>query len=79
MIAEPIIASDRDRRVWNWIVSTVGEQAALAVELIGNRKPYPSNIAKALGLQVPVVLAQPSAEAALQRVANLKRILGRRA
>ncbi len=78
MITEPIIGSDRDRRVWRWIVAQVGEEAALAVELAGNRKPYPSNIAKALGLQVPVVLTQPGIDVARERIQNLKRILGRK-
>lgn len=59
---EPIFANDRDRRAWAWIVEQVGAEAAASAlaALPGARKPYPSNVAKALGLSVPAsVIEEP--------------------
>ncbi len=52
---QPLLESDRDKRTWSWICVQVGEAAALGAldGLPGNRRPYPSNAAKILGLVVP--------------------------
>jgi len=72
---QPLITNDRDRRTWAWIVQQVGEDRALAVELAGDRKPYPSNIAKALGLELPESLKCTPRTAGLQRLAEMKKLI----
>lgn len=72
---EPLISNDRDRRAWEWIVSQVGADRALAVELAGDRKPYPSNVAKALGLTIPESVSLPPSDVARERLAGLKAML----
>lgn len=73
----PILTNDRDRRAWAWIVAQVGEETALRAcgELDGNRRPFPSNVAKKLGLTVPTATARPSADAVQQHLDGLKSIL----
>ena len=59
-MTEPLLTNDRGQREWAWIVGQVGEAAALAaLERLGNRKPYPLNVARALGLSLPADLAEP--------------------
>lgn len=72
-----ILNNDRDRRSWAWIVAQVGEETALRAcgELGGARKPYPSNIAKKLGLVLPGTIEQPPPEAIQQHLDGLKAIL----
>ncbi len=52
---DPLLNNDRDRREWFWICKCVGEPAAMAAisKIQGNRKPYVSNIAKVLGVEIP--------------------------
>ena len=81
-----ILESDRDRRTYAWLVAQVGAEAveAAAANLAGGRRPYVSNIAKALGLVVPAAVAAEPApkptdrETARQRVAALRRALAPR-
>lgn len=69
-----LILSDRDRRVLAWLLSHVGpEQVAVAAaSLAGARKPFVSNVAKALGLKPPADLAQAERGAAQARLAELR-------
>lgn len=61
-MTEPLITNARARREWQWIVSQVGiERATAALERLGNRKPYPLNIARLLGLKLPDALANEPA------------------
>lgn len=80
MNPEPLLLNDRDKRAWEWICSKVGEGNAIAAigQLSGSRKPYPSNIAKILGLEVPKDVAFPvlSKEDGLDRVRKLRKQLG---
>lgn len=74
----PRLVSDRDHRVWAWICQQVGEDTALAAcgRLAGDRRPYPSNLAKQLGLRVPKQLALASKESArahLEQIALMLR------
>lgn len=72
---DPIISNDRDRRAWAWIIDQVGEERALAVVLAGGRKPYPSNIAKALGLELPRAVELTPRDVAKDHIASLRAIL----
>lgn len=59
-MTEPLLTNERAKREWAWIVKHVGEAAALAaLERLGNHRPYPLNVARALGLRMPLELAEP--------------------
>lgn len=59
---QALLTNDRARREWAWIVSQVGlERATAALERLGNRKPFPLNIARVLGLKLPDALANEPA------------------
>ena len=61
-----IIESKRDERTLDWIVQQVGWPRVddWLASLPGNRKPYVSNLAKALGLVIPdSVIATPAEQA----------------
>jgi hypothetical protein len=72
---EPIIANNRDRRAWAWLVGQVGEERALAVELPGGRKPYVSNIVRALGLAIPDAVTYAPTDVGRARLRELKAML----
>ncbi len=76
----PCLVSDRDRRVWGWICQQVGEDKALAAcrQLAGDRRPYPSNLAKQLGLRIPKHLALASKETARAHLEQIASMLRRR-
>ena len=52
---EPELTNDRARREWQWLYREVGETVARATiaALPGNRRPYPLNVARALGVALP--------------------------
>lgn len=52
---EPLLNNDRARREWHWLCQRVGESAARHAisKLPGQRKPFPLNIARVLGLRLP--------------------------
>lgn len=68
------IESPRDERTLAWLVEQAGAEAVRAAvgQLAGQRRPYVSNIAKALGLKPPerLAVAVPTAaqRAALEAV-----------
>jgi len=59
-----IVANDRDRRTFAWLRSQVGDEAISGAvgRLVGGRKPYPSNVAKVLGVVLPECLERPNPE-----------------
>lgn len=72
-----IIDNERDQRTATWLIEQFGAEAVAEAEtrITGARKPYPSNIAKVLGVSLPDSLKQTSREAALQHLAELRKIL----
>ncbi|WP_312283598.1 hypothetical protein [Candidatus Igneacidithiobacillus taiwanensis] len=52
---EPELTNNRARREWQWLCSQVGETVARAAlaRLPGKRRPYPLNIARVLGIELP--------------------------
>ena len=72
---EPLITNERGKREWAWIVAQVGEDVARNVPLAGNRKPFPANIAKALGLTLPDDLQVADRETARAKAAEFLRML----
>lgn len=63
-----IVANDRDRRALAWLREKAGDAAIreAAQSLPGQRRPYLSNIARALGLELPAVLSLPPAGSAVR-------------
>lgn len=75
-----IIQNERDKRTAAWLIEQVGAEALAEAEtrLRGARKPYPSNLAKVLGLTLPDSLKRTENAAARQKLAELRRILDER-
>ena len=75
-----IIQNERDTRTAAWLIEQVGAEALAEAEtrLQGARKPYPSNLAKVLGLTLPDSLKRTENAAARQKLAELRRMLDER-
>lgn len=75
-----IIQNERDKRTAAWLIEQVGAEALAEAEtrLQGARKPYPSNLAKVLGLTLPESLKRTENAAARQKLAELRRMLDER-
>lgn len=76
---EPLLTNTRAVREWQWIVSQVGEEQARAAiaRIPGKRRPYPLNIARALGLRLPPELAVAPPDHVRQRIKALRELLQR--
>lgn len=63
-----------------WLRQQVGDPviAAAVRKLAGGRKPYVSNVAKVLGLQIPDAVAVTPVEVARARLSAIKQLLGKR-
>lgn len=80
-----IIANDRDKRALAWLKAQVGLEAIQGAteRLAGARRPYVSNVAKVLGLTLPVEdLVEPEPpradrETALKHLAELRAVMDR--
>jgi len=58
---QPEITNQRGEKEWLYIVNLVGEKIAIeAFKKLGNRKPYPLNIARILKIQLPTEEFLPS-------------------
>lgn len=73
-----IIENDQDRRAAAWLIEKFGAEAVLEAEmrLKGSRRPYPSNLAKVLGVTLPECLKRTEKAAAREKLAELRRVLG---
>lgn len=69
-----IVANDRDRRTLAWLRDRVGDASIVGAvgQLAGNRKPYLSNVAKALGVALPERLEATDRETALKHLAAIR-------
>lgn len=74
-----VVQNARDRRVLEWLIAQVGEEAVAAAckQLAGNRRPYVSNLAKVLNLNPPDDLSLTPREEVARRIASLKQLLRR--
>lgn len=72
-----IIENERDERTAAWLIETYGAEAVAEAEtrIVGERRPYPSNIAKVLGVSLPESLKRTENAAARQKLAELRRML----
>lgn len=76
-----LVTSDRDQRVLDWLVSQVGSDAveAACILIPGRRRPYVSNVAKALGLTPPPDLALAPRDVAREHLSEMRALLARKA
>lgn len=72
-----ITENERDHRAAAWLIEQFGAEAVAEAEtrLKGARKPYPSNLAKVLGVTLPESLKRTENAAARQKLAELRRML----
>lgn len=72
-----IIQNERDERTAAWLIEQVGAEALAEAEtrLQGARKPYPSNLAKVLGLTLPDSLKRADRETARRHLAEMMKVL----
>lgn len=74
---EPLITNERAKREWDYIVTKVGEERARAAiaQIPGNRRPYPLNIARVLGIRFPESVTNPPAsrEVALKHLEEIRK------
>jgi len=75
-----LVISERDQRVLDWLVSEVGRDAVeeASNHLSGRRRPYVSNIAKALGLTPPANLTLTPPNVARQHLTQIRTLLRRK-
>ena len=75
-----IVTSERDQRVLDWLVSQVGVDAveSACTVIPGRRRPYVSNVAKALGLTPPSDLALSPPHVVRQHLADFRLFLKRK-
>lgn len=75
-----IIQNERDQRTAAWLIEQFGAEAVAEAEtrITGARKPYPSNVAKVLGVTLPESLNRTENAAARQKLAELRRMLERK-
>ncbi|WP_165987862.1 cryptic plasmid protein A [Caballeronia sp. SBC1] len=75
-----IVESERDQRTLDYLISTCGFARVRGAreKLPGETRPYVSNLAKFLGVTIPIeVLATPQSEAR-QHITELKERLAKR-
>lgn len=72
-----LVETARDQSVLDWLIRQVGKDAiAEAVSrLVGHRRPYVSNVARALGLTPPPDLVLSCPEDVQRHLAQCKAIL----
>ena len=72
-----IIENERDERTAAWLIEQYGAEAVAEAEarISGARRPYPSNIAKVLGVSLPESLKRTENATARQKLAELRRML----
>lgn len=78
MINEQVILkNDRDRRTFEWLRKTAGDDAIAGAiaRLAGHRQPYLSNLCKVLELTPPPDLDVTDKETALRNLAEIRATL----
>jgi hypothetical protein len=75
-----ILANDRDRRTFAYLVDTCGYERVIAARraLPGRTRPYVSNIARALGVAVPETVVVTPREEACRHLDVIKDFLATR-
>lgn len=75
--ADILIANRRDERAIAWLIEQAGFEAVHQAcrKISGNRKLYPSNLAKALGLSIPQSIIVAPISDARERIRDLLTLL----
>ena len=76
-VADVIVESDRDRRVYDYLVQTCGITRVVNArnQLPGRTRPYVSNLAKMLGVTIPDAVIITPREEARRHLAEIKKII----
>lgn len=72
-----LLESPRDRRALEFLLGSFGEESLREARqrLQGDRRPFVSNIAKALGAKIPPLVETSNSEVADQELKQMKAIL----
>ena len=72
-----IVLNARDERAIAWLIEQAGFDAVhkACEDIVGNRKLYPSNLAKILGLSIPQSVVDTPASVAHVRIRELLTLL----
>jgi hypothetical protein len=75
-----VVLNARDERAIAWLIEQAGFEAVLQAckRIAGNRKLYPTNLAKILGLVIPQSVINTPASVARERIRELRAILAGR-
>lgn len=73
-----LVLNDQDERAVAWLIDQVGYRAVeeACCRLAGRRRPYPSNISKALGVSLPESVVLTPSENALAKIEGLRTRFG---
>lgn len=73
-----LVLNARDERAIAWLIDQTGYESVEEAcgRLAGRRRPYPSNLAKVLGLTLPESVALCPTDAALKRICELRARFG---
>lgn len=73
-----LILNARDERAVAWLIDQAGYEAVQEAcgKVAGRRRPYPSNLAKVLGLVLPDSVTLCPSDAALRRIEELRSRFG---
>jgi len=71
------VLNARDERAITWLIDQVGFEAVEIArgKIAGNRKIYPSNLAKILGLVIPQSVIDTPSSKARERIRELRTLL----
>lgn len=72
-----LVLNERDERAIAWLIEQVGFDAVQQAcgQIAGNRKLYPTNLAKVLGLTIPEVIVITPVSEARDRIRKLLTLL----
>lgn len=78
-MTEPLLTNERAKREWTWLVERFGTEVCQAAiqGLPGGRRPYPLNVARQLGIQLPedLTTAPTPPTEARQHIESIKALL----
>jgi hypothetical protein len=74
-----LVETSRDRRALCYLLSEFGEAAVCSARerLAGSRRPYVSNVAKVMGVKIPVIVETTNSPVAEDELAKMSSILKR--
>jgi hypothetical protein len=72
-----LVLNARDERAISWLIEQSGFDAVQRAcnSIAGNRKPYPTNLARVLGLSIPQSVIDTPVSVARERILRLRALL----